>query len=95
MRNLLGITRVRGMEEAESQALGLAQDDTVWMFAADHRFNAKDICNLHSMWLGPIYAWAGRYRSVNISKAGFQFEHAPLIENLMADLEQNSLRQHC
>jgi cell filamentation protein len=94
LRNLLGITRVRDMEEAESQALELAQDEALRKFAADHRFNAKDICDLHGMWLGPIYAWAGRYRSVNISKAGFQFAHAPLIESLMADLEQNSLRQH-
>ena len=94
LRNLLAITRVRDMEEAESQALEIAQDEALRRFAADHQFTAKDICILHGMWLGPIYEWAGRYRRVNLSKAGFQFAHAPLIENLMADLERNSLHQH-
>jgi cell filamentation protein len=94
LRNLLGITRVRDMEEAESQALELAQEAALEQFGPDHRFAAVDICALHRIWLGPIYAWAGSYRSVNISKAGFQFAHAPLIANLMAELERNSLRRH-
>jgi cell filamentation protein len=94
LRNLLGITRVRDIEEVESRALDLAQDVALERFSADHRFTAKDICALHWMWLGSIYSWAGKYRSVNVSKAGFQFAHAPLIENLMSALEQDSLRQH-
>ncbi len=44
-----------------------------------------------SLWLGPIYPWAGDYRSVNIGKAGFQFAHAPLIPGLMAELERGAL----
>lgn len=68
LRNLLGITRVRDMNEAESQALELAQEAALDRFAADHRFTAEDICALHRLWLGPIYVWAGEYRSVNIGK---------------------------
>ena len=49
---------------------------------------------LHRLWLGPIYSWAGEYRSVNIGKGGFQFAHAPLIARLMADLERGALRQN-
>jgi cell filamentation protein len=41
--------------------------------------------------LGPIYAWAGEYRSLNIGKAGFQFAHAPLIPGLMAELQRGAL----
>jgi cell filamentation protein len=94
LRNLLGITRVRDMKQAESQALGLAQIVAAESLPADHRFTARDICTLHGMWLGPIYAWAGRYRRVNIGKAGFQFAHVSLIESLMSDLEQDALRKH-
>ena len=91
LRNLLGITRVHDMNEAESQALMLAQEAALDRFGPEHRFTADDTCALHRLWLGPIYAWAGEYRSVNIGKAGFQFAHAPLIPGLMAELERGAL----
>jgi len=91
LRNLLSITRVRDMNEAESQALELAQEAALDRYAADHRFTTDDICALHRLWLGPIYPWAGKYRSVNIGKGGFQFAHAPLIPGLMHELELGPL----
>jgi cell filamentation protein len=94
LRNLLGITRVRDMNEAESQALELAQEAALNRYRPDHRFTADDIGALHRLWLGPIYSWAGEYRSVNIGKAGFQFAHAPLIDGLMAAMERGVLRLH-
>src|SRR4051812_3109480 len=94
LRNLLRIARVRDMKQAESQALELAQVVAAETFAADHRFTAKDICALHRLWLGPVYAWAGRYRRGKISKGGFYFAHVPLNESLMADFEQDAFRKH-
>ena len=94
LRNLLGISRVRDMNEAESQALELAQEVALDRYSADHRFTAADICELHKIWLGPIYSWAGNYRSVNIGKDGFQFAHAPLITGLMMELERSALRRY-
>ena len=91
LRNLLGITRVGDMELAESQALWLAQQQAIDMFGSDHRFTATDICSLHRAWLGPIYAWAGEYRSVNMGKGGFQFAAAHLVPDLMAQLERDAL----
>jgi cell filamentation protein len=62
LRNLLGITRVRDINEAESQALELAQDAALDQqdaaldqYGPSHRFTAKDIRTLHRLWLGPIY----------------------------------------
>ena len=94
LRNLLGITRVRDMNEAESQALELAQEAALDCYGPDHRFTADGIRSLHRLWLGPIYPWAGEYRSVNVSKGGFQFAHAALIPRLMTDLEVGALRRH-
>lgn len=94
LRNLLGIVRARDMAEAESQALELAQAAALEQYRSDHRFAAKDICDLHRLWLGPIYPWAGRYRTINIGKGGFQFAHAPLIPRLMKELERGPLRKH-
>ena len=93
LRNLLSIKRVGDMNEAESQALLLAQSQAVDLYADDQRFTAQDICDLHRLWLAPIYSWAGEYRSVNIGKAGFQFAHAPLIQGLMAELERSVLSE--
>ncbi len=94
LRNLLGITRTRDTQQAESQALQLAQTQAVETFSADQRFSAADICRLHRLWLGPIYAWAGEYRSVNLGRADFQFASAALIPELMAKLERNELARY-
>lgn len=93
LRNLLGIVRARDMAEAESQALEIAQEAALERYGPDHRFSAKDVCELHRLWLGPIYSWAGEYRTINIGKGGFQFAHAPLIPRLMKELERGPLRR--
>lgn len=94
LRNLLGITRVREMEEAESHALVAAQSAALEIYSPGHRFTPADIRRLHRMWLGSIYPWAGSYRTVNIGKGGFQFAHAPLIPPPMVALRKEVLRRH-
>ncbi|MDA8089315.1 MAG: Fic family protein [Nitrospiraceae bacterium] len=63
-------------------------------FEKDHRFTAADICNIHKVWLGDIYAWAGQYRQVNISKEGFPFAAARHIPKLMQELEKGALHKY-
>lgn len=94
LRNLLGIIRARDMAEAESQALAIVQRVALERYGPDHRFSTKDVRELHGLWLGPIYPCAGRYRSINIGKGGFQFAHAPRIPQLMRELERGPLRRH-
>lgn len=94
LRNRLGIIRVRDMAEAESQALEIAQEAALERYGPSHRFSAKDVRELHRLWLDPIYPWAGQYRTINIGKGGFQFAHAPLIPRLMSELERGPLRRH-
>ena len=93
LRNLLGITRIRDMHLAESQALEIAQDMALDQFDTERRFMAQDICELHRLWLGPIYPWAGEYRTVDIGNGSFQFAHARLIPGLMVELERGALHQ--
>jgi len=94
LRNLLGITRVRDMAEAESQALWLVQEQVVARYSADHRFTAADICDLHRFWLSPIYSWAGEFRSVDLSKGDFRFANAAQIPRLMQEFERDALTPH-
>ena len=94
LRNLLGIKRRRDMALAESQALTLVQREAIKLFSHDHRFTAADVRKLHRLWLGPVYSWAGEYRSVNIAKDAFQFASAWLIPDLMGQFEREALARH-
>src|SRR3990172_6385932 len=94
LRNLLGIARVRDMALAESQALSLAQAQAVEIYSQDQRFSANDICDLHRLRLGDIYAWAGQYRNVNMAKGGFPFAAAQQIARLMRELERSELARY-
>jgi cell filamentation protein len=60
-------------------------------YGAEHRFTVQDVCELHRTWLMPIYAWAGEYRQVNVSKGGFLFAAAHLIPSLMSGFEAECL----
>jgi len=94
LRNLLGITRMREMEDVETQLLSATQKEAEQAYGPNHRFTPADIRRLHRMWLGKVYPWAGNYRTLNIGKGGFQFAHAPLIPRLMAILGKEVLRAH-
>lgn len=94
LRNLLGIRRVREMDEAETLALQSATDAFLRTYDEDHRFRAQDVCDMHRVWLGPIYAWAGAYRQVNISKGNFPFAMAARVPALMLAWERDHLARH-
>ena len=91
LRNLLGIVRVRNMEQAESEQLERIQREAVARYEQTHRFRTSDICELHRLWLSPIYSWAGKYRAVDLGKGGFVFAHAARIPLLM---ERSSKEAH-
>ena len=85
LRNLPGIKSSRKMDEVEASALKVALETFVATYDEGHRFTAGDICSMHRRWLGGIYAWAGTYRQVNVSKDGFPFAAASRVPALMED----------
>ncbi len=89
--NLLGIRSSRKMDDAEASALRAAMEAFVATYDEWHRFTAEDICRMHRRWLGGIYAWAGTYRQVNISKDGFPFAAASRVPALMEDFSRKAL----
>lgn len=94
LRNLMGIRSAGAMSRAESSALLSAQDRLVDMFSLDHSFTANDICEMHRVWLGHIYSWAGEYRNVNIAKGDFHFAAAAQVPRLMTQFERRKLARH-
>lgn len=91
LRNLLGIRTVREMNMTETRALLEAADWAVRTYSAGHRFSAEDLRQLHRIWLGKIYPWAGKYRAVNLAKGGFHFAAAREVTRLMRELESKVL----
>ncbi len=94
LRNLLAIKTVEKMDQAEALALEEAQDSLIRTYDRNHQFTAKDVCHIHKVWLGKIYAWAGEYRRVNLAKDNFKFATAAHISNLMQDFEATFLRKY-
>jgi cell filamentation protein len=91
LKNNLGITSPDEMDKLERESLLLAMEIVAGLFGSDHRFNAADICKIHKTWLGGIYAWAGDYRQVNVSKGDFTFAMARHIPTLMQGFEKGVL----
>lgn len=93
LKNLLGIIRKREMDRIEGQEQVRALEELTALYEKDHRFTAADVCRIHQLWLGRIYAWAGHYRQVNVMKDEFPFAAAAQIPKLMADFEAGPLKR--
>jgi cell filamentation protein len=94
LQNKLGITSKAEMNRVEALALEKSFDGFLHVFDKKHRFTSVDICDMHRAWLGEIYEWAGRYRTVNVSKGDFPFAGAGQIPRLMDEFERGVLRRH-
>ncbi|MDT8385632.1 MAG: Fic family protein [Gammaproteobacteria bacterium] len=94
LRNKLGMTDSKEMDKLEAESLIKATDALIHKYDADHQFTADDVCQMHELWLGDIYEWAGKYRTVNISKDDFSFAMAAQIPKLMVQFETDQLAKY-
>ncbi|QYY37411.1 Fic family protein [Ruficoccus sp. ZRK36] len=93
LRNLLGITSKQAMDEAEFEALIGVQDCYLDGVTEDTVFTANLLRQMHREWLGSIYEWAGSYRTVEMSKAGFTWPPAFRVAANMESFERDILRK--
>ena len=94
LRNLLGVVDPEEMGVVETNALWVVQADLIEDVSVDQSFTAQDICNMHEKWLSSIYSWAGKPRTVNISKNGFNFAQSRFVPTLLIELEREQLRKY-
>ncbi len=94
LKNRLGITNKRELEEAENAAMATAFNELLRMCETPHQFTSADIRMIHKAWLGGIYEWAGEYRQVDVRKGDISFAPAKQIPPLMDALEKGSLQRH-
>lgn len=91
LNNLMGIKRRLKMDTVEAVALKQTEDLLFHTYGREHRFSTADLCNIHKIWLGKIYEWAGKYRKIDLAKGNFRFAHAKFLPELMHEFEQEFL----
>lgn len=94
LKNFLSIKEKEVMDQLEARELVRAENEIFATYHSNDRLSAQDICNMHKLWLKDIYPFAGRYRTVNMSKNGFPFAGAPYISNCMTKFEKEYLAQY-
>jgi len=94
LKNYLGIKDSETITALEEEELRRTELELLNIFDRDHQFTADDICDIHELWLGDIYPSAGRYRTVNMSKEGFQFAASAQIDFSMRELEKKYLAKY-
>jgi len=90
--NKLGITDPQTMEEVEFDHLVQFQSVLFDELSMDQQVTADDLRDWHRRWLGPIYEWAGNYRTVTMSRDGFPFAAVPQLPKLMQRFDQRYLQ---
>lgn len=94
LRNLLGIRDPAVMDDVE---LGLFTRLCMaipgWV-GRDQILTVNDVMEWHRLWLRSVYPWAGRARSVNLSKGDFTFAASSQLPHLLNTLNTAFLAVH-
>lgn len=91
LQNLLGLTDKEAIHNAEFEGFLMAEIIFTEQLSPQTRFTVKYIQNIHRMALKHLYQFAGKFRSVNMSKGGFVFPAARFIAENMVRFEQEIL----
>lgn len=88
LKNKLGITEQSTLEDTETVLLS----DTYTHFFSllekgEIHFSLKILFKIHAYFLGTLYTWAGKMRTVDISKEGILFTPAKYIPNVLQGFE--------
>jgi cell filamentation protein len=93
LANKLRVRRKRIMDQLEIDALVEAQEIYLRTITSETKITVRHICMMHHQWLGEIYEWAGKYRSVELSKGGFTWPPARLVAQNMSTIVDKTLRK--
>ena len=92
--NKLGVSSVAEMDDIELVLLRRLYEVVLGLVEADQRLSVADIRRWHRRWLGNVYAWAGEYRTLNMSKGDFAFAASGQVPRLMDKLDKEVLSIH-
>lgn len=90
--NLPGLTDQRAVELAEAEGF-LRAEITLYDDLEDGTvFDLAYLQRMHRLALGHLYAFAGKWREVNLSKGGFNFPSAKYLDATMQEFERSMLK---
>lgn len=89
--NKLGIIDPEEMDDIELQLLEQLYESVMNSVSVDQIITVSELCEWHRKWLGNVYEWAGKIRSVNMSKGNFSFAAVQQIPRLLAELDKSYL----
>lgn len=89
--NLQELTNPEEIAEAEFEGFLMAEIMLTEQLTSTTQFNCQYIRKIHQLALGELYAFAGKYRTVNMSKGGFLFPAASFIPQSMQTFEDEIL----
>ena len=82
-KKLINIQEAKGFSEATIRLVQDLSDETV--------FDKDYILKIHKLALRHLYSFAGKYRTVNVSKGGFSFPPARFLEASMEEFQNTIL----
>ncbi len=94
LANKLGIADPREMDDIELDLLNRLYKDVITSVEVNQPITVADLREWHHRWLGKVYIWAGRDRSVNMSKEDFHFAACGQIPRLIDMLDNDVLQVH-
>ncbi len=94
LANKLGVSNAEEMDEIEMDLLKRLYDVVLGSVGATHRLTTADFRKWHRSWLGNVFAWAGQYRTLNMSKGDFIFAASGQVPKLMDNLDKEVLSVH-
>ncbi|MFA6260140.1 MAG: Fic family protein [Bacteroidia bacterium] len=89
--NLLNLKSVEEIALSEFEGFLKAEIVLTEKLSDKTKFNVKYILQIHKLALGHLYAFAGKYRDVNLSKGGFPFAAARFLPETMETFEKEVL----
>ena len=89
--NLLKLTEKQAIEKSEFEGFLLAELTLTEKLSSRTKFNVKYIKKIHKLALGHLYSFAGKYRTVNVSKGGFLFPAAQFVSQSMDTFDDEIL----
>jgi cell filamentation protein len=93
LRNKQGITDLHTLQVAEEEALAQAYEALLAEVRTDTPMTCELLRHIHLRIFGDLYEWAGRWRTVWVSKPGITWP-APDLDGNMQEFEREVLGRH-
>ncbi|MBU2259862.1 Fic family protein [Patescibacteria group bacterium] len=94
LKNKRDISDVQTLQLEEERALARAYELLFEEVRSDTPMTTELVLHVHEVVFGELYEWAGRWRTVTISKPGVTWPPPDYLDEVMEEFEQNILKKY-